>query len=413
MRKVLQLRKYKLGLAGVLLLAMAYLGLLLFTSTSSPFLLVRGNSMEPAYHAGDLLLNKGSSPAEIKVGDVIAFDVPPDEQKRLGLPASAVHRVIGIEAEKGQLVFVTKGDNSDIDPFKVPSSAVRGVVVKNLGPIGRPILFLTNRSVLLLLGLPILTFVIIVLATLWLVPSDRKEKPAPGATTPPVQFNTALETLAGAVAEYGVHLKSHTGAVKNLGETSQDLKRAVRRQSHNSSHLSLAVQRQNEVLADLQEVVSDLKGQVGGNGGARKTQRAPNGARRSTNGDGSKRAASRGPSPAGVKSGAAAPSSFTDGGVLDPGGSVRGMNPTSFQVQRIINEKPAQLEEAEDFLMGMMGNGPVAVTTIMKAAKVSGISEKTLRRAKNRLCFVARRESVGNQGAGHWVWELPRDSHKA
>ena len=94
--------------------------------------------MEPAFHGGDLLVQRSVSPTDIKVGDVIAFSVPPDARQRLKMPTAAVHCVTGIQGEKGKLVFVTKGDNSDLDPFKVPASAVRGAVVKYLGPWGRP-----------------------------------------------------------------------------------------------------------------------------------------------------------------------------------------------------------------------------------------------------------------------------------
>ncbi|MEE9248978.1 MAG: signal peptidase I [Dehalococcoidia bacterium] len=268
-----------IALVTLLLLGMGYLGLVLFLGTSSPFMLVRGTSMEPTFHTGDLLLSRSVSPTEIEVGDVIAFSVPAEERERLNLPSTAVHRVVGIEGEQGQLTFVTRGDNSALDPFKVPSSAVRGAVVRNLGPLGRPILFLTNRGVLLFLGLPILTFALIVLATLWLAPSEKREalvamtkaKPRPkkrrrvgsataAAGTPPGDLSKSLGIFATSMADYGVHLQSHTAVVKNLGETSHDLKRAVRQQSHNSLQLSLAVQRQNEVLTDLEDVVREMKG---------------------------------------------------------------------------------------------------------------------------------------------------------
>ena len=270
-----------IALVTLLLLGMGYLGLVLFLGTASPFMLVRGTSMEPTFHTGDLLLSRSVSPREIEVGDVIAFSVPAEERERLKLPATAVHRVIGIEGEQGQLAFATKGDNSGLDPFKVPSSAVLGTVVKNLGPVGRPILFLTNRGVLLFLGLPILTFALIVMATLWLTPSEKREalaakakaKPRPkrrrpvGSATaatgmPPGDLSKSFGIFASSMADYGVHLRSHTAVVKNLGETSHDLKRAVRQQSHNSLQLSLAVQRQNEVLTDLEDVVREMKGRT-------------------------------------------------------------------------------------------------------------------------------------------------------
>ena len=167
------LGKLKLSLVAPLLLGTGYLGLLLFLGTSSPFLIVQGTSMEPAFHAGDLLLARNIPATEIKVGDIIAFNVPTGVPQ---MPPTAAHRVIGIEGDKGQLVFATQGDNSDIDPFRAPYTEVHGVVLKNLGPLGRPILLVTNGRGLLYLGLPILTFIVIVLATLLLNQKQNSRK---------------------------------------------------------------------------------------------------------------------------------------------------------------------------------------------------------------------------------------------
>ncbi len=277
MKKRSLIGRLNMSLIALLLLGMGYLGLMLFLGTSSPFLLVRGTSMEPTLHAGDLLLTRSVPVGEINAGDIISFRVPDDAQERLKMPANAVHRVMGIDGEKGQLVLVTKGDNSDVDPFKVQSGAVHGVVVKNLGPVGRPILLLTNllanRAMLLLVGLPILTFVLIVLASLWMAPNKSPEHPLPGsaalAETSPAEINNAIEKLAVAVAEYGAHLQSHTAVVKHLAGTSDGLEQAVHQQ--------------NEVLAGLAEVVRELNGQNGRDGSASKAQASGNGAKQSRN----------------------------------------------------------------------------------------------------------------------------------
>ena len=154
--------RYKLGWVALLLVGMGYLGLVLFLGTFTPFLLVHGTSMEPTFHAGDLLLNKRPPEAEIKVGEVIAFDVPPDALGELNFPHLVTHRVIGMELSKGQMVFITQGDNNKVvDPYQVPPNLVRGVVLKNLGPVGRPLLFFTNKKAVVveprpsLLGVPL------------------------------------------------------------------------------------------------------------------------------------------------------------------------------------------------------------------------------------------------------------------
>ena len=251
----IKIEKLNKGLIALLLLGMSYLGLMLFLDTSSPFLVVQGSSMEPTLHAGDLLLNKNVAPTDIKLGDVITFDVPSDAQQRLKMPPKATHRVIGIEGQDGQMVFVTQGDNSDVDPFKVPSTSVRGVVAKNMGPLGWPILLLTNKTLLIFLGIPIITFVLIVLATLWMTPSEKAQAPAPKRASSraakaaddmlPAQIGIPLDRLTSAVSSYGVHLQSHTSIIKHMAGSATGLEEAV--------------QQQNSILAELASVVREMK----------------------------------------------------------------------------------------------------------------------------------------------------------
>jgi signal peptidase len=278
-------RKLDLPLLALLLLGAGYLTLVLLLGTFTPFVLTRGATMEPAVHVGDLLVAKAVSPAEVHVGDLILFQVPPEARRGLKLPPTIAHRILAIEGRGGELVFATKGDNSDADPFKVPATAVRGVVVKNLGPVGRPILFLTNSKVLLFLGLPTLAFLAVVLATLWLMPNDKdsdkgragqgvsERQTSPG--TQPAEITQSLNLLASAVAEYGVHLQSHTAVVKHLASSSGGLKRVVGKQSKTADGMRLAVQQQNQVLADLAAVVKELKNGANGSARNRHTAKGP------------------------------------------------------------------------------------------------------------------------------------------
>jgi len=64
--------------------------------------------------------------------------------------------------------------------------------------------------------------------------------------------------------------------------------------------------------------------------------------------------------------------------------------------------------EAAEFLSDVLANGPVPSTDVIEGAKDAGISEKTLRRAKETMGVVSYREGgVGRRGAGRWVWKLP------
>jgi len=68
------------------------------------YVLVRGVSMEPMYHTGDLVLVRAES--SYRVGDVVAYRVPDDD---IGAGMILIHRIIGGSASEG---FVLQGDNN-------------------------------------------------------------------------------------------------------------------------------------------------------------------------------------------------------------------------------------------------------------------------------------------------------------
>jgi hypothetical protein len=63
--------------------------------------------------------------------------------------------------------------------------------------------------------------------------------------------------------------------------------------------------------------------------------------------------------------------------------------------------KLAKLEQAKALLADVLRGGPVEATEVAEVARMSGISEATLRRAKDALSV--RSERVG----GSWLWALP------
>ncbi len=65
-------------------------------------------------------------------------------------------------------------------------------------------------------------------------------------------------------------------------------------------------------------------------------------------------------------------------------------------------------DEAENFLRDELSSGPVEWQQIEKDRKAAGISEITLRRARESLSVKIRREGEqGKRGGGRSVWELP------
>jgi len=65
-------------------------------------------------------------------------------------------------------------------------------------------------------------------------------------------------------------------------------------------------------------------------------------------------------------------------------------------------------DEAQDFLRDELSNGPADWQQIEKDRKAVGISEITLRRARENLGIKIRREGeIGKRGGGRSIWELP------
>lgn len=88
-------------------------GALLFFGLGFRFSFTQGDSMEPSYHAGSLIIKREVEPTSLKVGDVISFYAP-------WADSYVMHRVVRIHSRGGQLWFGTKGDNNPVsDPEEV------------------------------------------------------------------------------------------------------------------------------------------------------------------------------------------------------------------------------------------------------------------------------------------------------
>jgi RecA-family ATPase len=64
--------------------------------------------------------------------------------------------------------------------------------------------------------------------------------------------------------------------------------------------------------------------------------------------------------------------------------------------------------EAVEFLNEVLADGPVAASQVKEEAEDTGISERTLARAKKMLGVMSYREGeTGSRGKGQWLWKLP------
>jgi signal peptidase I len=105
----------------IILFAAAFLAThLVLGATGTTFTVLIGDSMEPAYHTGDIILC--SSNVEPEVGDVVVYD---RGDKMIS------HRVVGeIHGE-----YLVKGDNNEkLDPYSFEEQDFKCVFVYSLKP---------------------------------------------------------------------------------------------------------------------------------------------------------------------------------------------------------------------------------------------------------------------------------------
>lgn len=97
-------------------------------------LVVQSGSMEPNYHVGSLVYVKPVDAAELKVGDVITFE--------LGGGVRGTHRIIEVLDDNGSRSFRTKGDNNDhADANPIRPQAIVGEVQFTIPYLGFLITF--------------------------------------------------------------------------------------------------------------------------------------------------------------------------------------------------------------------------------------------------------------------------------
>ncbi len=252
--------KRALGL--ILIVAVCVMGFLSIRG-SMPFMPVFGTSMEPQFHAGNLILIEDIAPSAVKVGDVIVYNVPSMVREHYNYPPVVAHRVVNITTEQG-ISFRTKGDNvAGEDPFTIRAQDLRGIVSQQIPYLGYPFLFFQSDQGLIFL------VVGLVLLALYLYADELrrgKKKAHRGVFAPVIEENRrdnqaaarrmkniekgmgntqeALESFALAMKEYAQHLQSHTSAIQGLSEASQALKQGAAEQ--------------NRVLSRLMEVMEQV-----------------------------------------------------------------------------------------------------------------------------------------------------------
>jgi signal peptidase I len=89
----------------------------------APLKIVEGESMRPTIDPNDAVLVTSVNRDALKEGDIIVFKDPEDPEQ------SIVHRVIGLEENRGAKYAITKGDGNEVrDPFRIPLANIWGKV---------------------------------------------------------------------------------------------------------------------------------------------------------------------------------------------------------------------------------------------------------------------------------------------
>lgn len=89
--------------------------------------LMSGPSMNPTLWAGDVVIVREVAPETIQIGDIIRFHRD---------SIDVVHRVKEIQNEGGQISFITRGDNNNVDDEPVSTEMCEGKVIFTIPKIG-------------------------------------------------------------------------------------------------------------------------------------------------------------------------------------------------------------------------------------------------------------------------------------
>lgn len=68
--------------------------------------------------------------------------------------------------------------------------------------------------------------------------------------------------------------------------------------------------------------------------------------------------------------------------------------------------KGPQARTAVRLLLEMLGNGPKRSTDVQQRAAERGVSLRTLKRVKWRVCKPSQRHGKPDEPGGYWTWEL-------
>lgn len=111
-------------------------------------------SMEPTFYKDDLVVVKKCDLNQLQKGDIITFK----QEDRI-----ISHRIVAITKEKGEVRYITKGDNNDIqDKDSVELKNVYGKVLFSIKKIGKIVHYIQNaRGLINIVMFIVITYILI------------------------------------------------------------------------------------------------------------------------------------------------------------------------------------------------------------------------------------------------------------
>ena len=206
-------------------------------------MVIGSGSMAPTLKVGDMVLIHSTPAEQLKVGDVIDYNVPSVFRKLYSYPATICHRIIKVEQTSNGLEFRTKGDATAQDPFLVMPEDVIGKETSAIPYVGYPIMFIQSRNGIILLGGMILLILFYRKGDDITKGAQKVRGTVFGVSTSEFNFfqkeqqqqmremnqhvTFSMDKFSTAMAEYAKHLESHTTAVKSLAQAAVHLDAVV------------------------------------------------------------------------------------------------------------------------------------------------------------------------------------------
>jgi len=181
------------------------------SSLGARFMVVASGSMRPFLNLGDIVVLTGVNPEDVKVDDVIAFNVAARFQQQYNYPPVVTHRVIEVVKVGSDLYFQTKGDATEKDPFTVPAGDIVGVYAWKIPYVGIPFLFMRTVYGMALLASYVAMDLAFDYGPVWLKKRQEKEKTMATMLQETAGIRQALTSLSSSIARFAVSAQPAAG----------------------------------------------------------------------------------------------------------------------------------------------------------------------------------------------------------